>query len=951
MMKPFQSCCACFIALVFAQLAPAATSNWNSIVGGSFTIPGNWTGGVVPTSADRAAFALGAAASYSVTFPGKINLPLPVYAFDQLRVGSNTVSFSDFTNFGLWTPGTVSVTNPATNDTDRSIIIGDVAGEAAVLNTTLKNFSGIAATIGNAVGSSGTLNVNGGTLALTGVPSKVALYVGFLGTGALNVTGGAKVNVAGTYGEARISGGNSSGAATVSGPGSLWTISNVLEVGTGGVGTLTVTNSGQVISKSLSVCIFGTGILSVTQGGQVNITADSSLGGPFGTTGTASVDGSGSEWISGGNLHLGGSNTTLTITNGGHVSNAIGQSDSLSSGGATATVTVDGAGSMWTNTDNVLIGGYGSGKLVIRNGGEVTVAGGAGTVDLAVQPNSQGVLSIGAGGAPGTIDAAEIKGGAGAASVVFNHADASYKFAPLLTGRVGVSHVGSGITVLTSAANYTGATLVSSGTLVVEQGLGGGGNVTVSGGSLDVTGGLTADGGTVRLENGTINADAISLAGGGVFQFLGGALHADTFTGNMTNQGGKLAPGHSAGSTTIVGNYTQQAAGILEIEIGGLLVASQYDFVNITGVASVQGSQLNLAMLGGYTPASSASFTVLNAGSLLGFFSNVTDGQRLATVDGLGSFLVRYGPTSPFNPNQIVLTSFAPIALLAADFNSDDNVDAADLALWQGGFGTGTTRLEGDADDDHDVDGRDFLVWQRQFGSSAPLPIAGLAVPEPTTLIIFLFAAVGLFSTSLGPRRPRAERRTAVALALTAMGWAYTNTAVADVQYNSIALSGAGGTSLGLGPNLGSGVNFSGFGFPAINASGEVAFHGIVSGTGVDTLNNLGIFTNVGGTLGVVARTGAAGPGPNLGSGVNFSSVSEPVLNASGEVAFFGGLTGFGADGTFDSGIFSNAGGTLITLCAKPSRGPDQTSAWTSTSAHSTPRCLTIPARWRSLAS
>jgi hypothetical protein len=55
---------------------------------------------------------------------------------------------------------------------------------------------------------------------------------------------------------------------------------------------------------------------------------------------------------------------------------------------------------------------------------------------------------------------------------------------------------------------------------------------------------------------------------------------------------------------------------------------------------------------------------------------------------------------------------------LAADFNSNGQVNAADLTAWRGGFGTGTTKAQGNADGDGDVDGADFLTWQRQLGQT-----------------------------------------------------------------------------------------------------------------------------------------------------------------------------------------------------------------------------------------
>jgi hypothetical protein len=42
---------------------------------------------------------------------------------------------------------------------------------------------------------------------------------------------------------------------------------------------------------------------------------------------------------------------------------------------------------------------------------------------------------------------------------------------------------------------------------------------------------------------------------------------------------------------------------------------------------------------------------------------------------------------------------------LSADFNGAGGVNAADLAAWRGGYGTGTTKAQGNADGDGDVDG------------------------------------------------------------------------------------------------------------------------------------------------------------------------------------------------------------------------------------------------------
>ncbi|MBA3482139.1 MAG: hypothetical protein H0T51_10030, partial [Pirellulales bacterium] len=81
---------------------------------------------------------------------------------------------------------------------------------------------------------------------------------------------------------------------------------------------------------------------------------------------------------------------------------------------------------------------------------------------------------------------------------------------------------------------------------------------------------------------------------------------------------------------------------------------------------------------------------------------------------------------------------------LEADFNQNGVVDGNDLTAWKGGFGTGTTKAQGDADADGDVDGSDFLTWQRQLGTLPPATVAAGAVPEPHTALLALLAGAAL---------------------------------------------------------------------------------------------------------------------------------------------------------------------------------------------------------------
>jgi len=77
---------------------------------------------------------------------------------------------------------------------------------------------------------------------------------------------------------------------------------------------------------------------------------------------------------------------------------------------------------------------------------------------------------------------------------------------------------------------------------------------------------------------------------------------------------------------------------------------------------------------------------------------------------------------SPINETTFVV-------LATADFDLDGDVDADDLTIWHGGFGTssGTMITNGDTDADGDVDGSDFLTWQRKYtGALAPILISSV---------------------------------------------------------------------------------------------------------------------------------------------------------------------------------------------------------------------------------
>ncbi len=315
----------------------------------------------------------------------------------------------------------------------------------------------------------------------------------------------------------------------------------------GSTGTVTVDGAGSSWRIPATLCVgdSGAGTLTIRNGGAVSNATIGHLGFNAGSTGTVTVDGAGSSWTNSG-LVVGFRGTgTLTIQNGGAVSN-VGNGFLGYNGGSTGTATVDGAGSTWTNSFNLFVGYFGTGMLTIANGGAVSTASG---MQIAAFAGSTGTLNIGAASgqaaaAPGTLTTPSVAFGAGTGSIVFNHTASNYNFAPVISGAGSVT-VENGTTILTATNTYSGPTTVNGGTLAV---------------------------------NGSIANSAVTVNAGGT---LGG----NGTVGNTTvNGGGVLAPGNSIGTLTVGGNLAFSAGGIYRVEVS----ASAADRTNVTGIASAR---------------------------------------------------------------------------------------------------------------------------------------------------------------------------------------------------------------------------------------------------------------------------------------------------------------------------------------------------------------------------
>ncbi|MBI3833209.1 MAG: autotransporter outer membrane beta-barrel domain-containing protein [Planctomycetes bacterium] len=153
-----------------------------------------------------------------------------------------------------------------------------------------------------------------------------------------------------------------------------------------------------------------------------------------------------------------------------------------------------------------------------------------------------------------------------------------------------------------------GDTLTNTGTVNLASGR----KMTVNGGSF-----TQASGGRIMLNNATVEWS-------GTTGFIaGGALTGTgTLIGPVSNSGGTISPGSSAGVLTLSGNYTQGAGGTLAIELGGTNPGTDFDQFPVSGNAVLAGT-LRVKLIDGFTPQAGQQFQILTAGNITGSFASV----------------------------------------------------------------------------------------------------------------------------------------------------------------------------------------------------------------------------------------------------------------------------------------------------------------------------------------
>ncbi|HEV2602982.1 MAG TPA: autotransporter-associated beta strand repeat-containing protein [Microvirga sp.] len=459
-------------------------------------------------------------------------------------------------------------------------------------------------------------------------------------------------------------------------------------------GTLRITDGGS-ITHTAGVTVVGTtsvaASLQIVDGSVSN--REGRIATTTGANGSVTVGADGT-WTNARAISVGTSGTgSLTIENGGDVTSQTGM---IGGGaGSSGTVVVSGVGSTWTTELGIDVGGTnGTGDtLTIRDGGTVTNTDDLVTYSVKIGANS--AVNIGAAGSSaaagaGTLDVAAIQLKSSTSVLNFNHTSDNYIFDSRIDfASTGSLNVRAGQTTLTGeitgastpsqagkiniysdatlvldgyGQDFTGATLLHGGTLELA-------NSSALGQSLITLPFFEFDPFNVKVQNGGVIdfAPGVTIAAGVQFNSAG-SMNVDAGTATLSGVvGGSFGLTKTGTGTLVLSGNNSQHSGGMTIEAGTLALQ-----------ASVS------AGAGSITFASSAASTlrVQNFSldnNLLGFgFDDHIDLQRL-TFDSGGVVTSLYGGVLTVSQGTTSLTfKFGDLAG-DAQFRTMEDTDGSTL--------------------------------------------------------------------------------------------------------------------------------------------------------------------------------------------------------------------------------------------------------------------------------
>lgn len=421
-------------------------------------------------------------------------------------------------------------------------------------------------------------------------------------------------------------GNNTTGELTVQNGGTVDVTGNAsIAWNSGSTGTVTVDGSGSNVNADgvLTVGVGGVGVLDVTSGASVTVGGEAIIGDDLSSSGSRITLDSGSTMTVAGDLVIASiGDDALTVGGGAHLDTT---SDTLVgvSGGASGEITVTGAGSLWTSAGwlDLGFGPYGEGTLTISDGG--TVSGNVAAIGYAA--GSQAAATVTGAGSSWTNSDTLFVGNEGSGTLVISDGGAVNDIAAIVGAgpdAVGAATVtGPGSTWVNTGYFAVGAS--GDGTLTIKDS----GTVTDKHGMIGLNDG-SSGAVTVMGRGSSWRTDMeliVGYRGSGSLTIADGAdVSADTlYLADLAGSEGTLNVGAAAGEDAIA---------------AGALNTSQIVFGDGAGTVNFNHTDTNYrfdtTMTGVGTINQLSGVTVLTGDSSgFGGITNITGGALV--VDGL----------------------------------------------------------------------------------------------------------------------------------------------------------------------------------------------------------------------------------------------------------------------------------------------------------------------------
>ena len=190
---------------------------------------------------------------------------------------------------------------------------------------------------------------------------------------------------------------------------------------------------------------------------------------------------------------------------------------------------------------------------------------------------------------------------------------------------------GSGDRVLTLTGSNVGDNLF--GMAIGEAG--GVTAVNKAGPGRWILAGVSTYSGPTIISNGTLLVDG-STAAGAVSVLAGTTLGGTGVVGGVVTLDGTVAPGAGIGTLTVSNQFTDGATAVYRFELGGTNAPTDYDQLVVSDVHTLLGT-LEVVLTNGYVPASGDRFNILTNSALGGLLFGVFSAVNVpALTPGLG---------------------------------------------------------------------------------------------------------------------------------------------------------------------------------------------------------------------------------------------------------------------------------------------------------------------------